>query len=156
MTKMDAKLCDIQGRLFELAVRSWYRSEEFVKAFMRSDVAKHLDSEYNRLQWAGEEYLLEELIDECGESIGKTEDSLPKDMMFWIGYIYRYWHFYKGEESKKIYRQAPIETMKTNYLMFHTLSPELAIDDLVEIYEQKKVRNKEFQRGRSKNSCGGD
>ena len=74
------------------------------------------------------------------DKIGKTDKPLSKDMMFWIGYIYRYWHFYKGEESKKIYCQAPIETMKTNYLMFHTLSPELAIDDLVEIYEQKKKK----------------
>ena len=140
MTLMDAKLCDIQGRLFKLSVDAGYKSEDFVREFMRSNVARYLDSVYNRMQWAGEEYLLEEIADECGAKIGKTDEPLSKDMMFWIGYIYRYWHFYKGEESKKIYRQAPIETMKTNYLMFHTLSPELAIDDLVEIYEQKKKK----------------
>lgn len=138
MTLMDAKLCDIQGRLFKLSVDAGYKSEDFVREFMRSNVARYLDSVYNRMQWAGEEYLLEEIADECGTKIGKTDKPLSKDMMFWIGYIYRYWHFYKGEESKKIYRQAPVETMKTNYLMFHTLSPELAIDNLVEIYEQKK------------------
>lgn len=138
MTSMDAKLCDIQGRLFELSVDAGYKSEDFVREFMRSNVAKYLDSEYNRMQWAGEEYLLAEVADECGAKIEKTDKPLSKDTMFWIGYIYRYWHFYKGEGSKKIYRQAPIETMKTNYFMFHTLSPEMAIDDLVEIYEQKK------------------
>ena len=30
---------------------------------MTSEVAKALDSKYNRMQWAGEEYLLEELVD---------------------------------------------------------------------------------------------
>ena len=138
MTSIDAKLCDIQGRLFELSVDAGYNSEDFVREFMRSNVAKYLDSEYNRMQWAGEEYLLAEVSDECGARIKKNDAPLSKDMMFWIGYIYRYWHFYKDEVSKKIYRQAPIETMKTNYFMFHTLSPEMAIDDLVEIYEQKK------------------
>lgn len=33
---------------------------------MKSATAKALDSAYNRMQWAGEEYLLEEVIDEAG------------------------------------------------------------------------------------------
>ena len=37
-------------------------SAAFVKAFMTSSTAKELDSEYNRMQWAGEEYLLEEVL----------------------------------------------------------------------------------------------
>ena len=32
--------------------------------FMRSKVARELDSAYNPMQWAGEEYLLEEFADE--------------------------------------------------------------------------------------------
>jgi hypothetical protein len=59
-------------------------------------------------------------------------------MLYWVGYLYRYWHFYKGEPSKKIYRQANLKTMQRNYLMFHTMDPELAIDDLIEIKAQKK------------------
>lgn len=55
----------IQGRLFKLSVRRGINSEEFVKIFMKSVTAKALDSTYNRMQWAGEEYLLEEVIDEA-------------------------------------------------------------------------------------------
>lgn len=51
---------------------------------------------------------------------------------------YRYWHFYTKEQSNKIYKQAPFETMNINYLMFHTMDVEMAIDDLKEIYKQKK------------------
>lgn len=29
---------------------------------MTSEIAKALDSKYNRMQWAGEEYLLEEIV----------------------------------------------------------------------------------------------
>lgn len=63
--------------------------------------------------------------------------ALSKDMIYWIGYLYRYWHYYTGESSKAIYKQAPVETMKRNYLMFHTMAPEVAIEDLREIYRQK-------------------
>ena len=55
MDSIQLKLCDIQGRLFELSTD--FASEEFIRDFMYSEVAKHLDSPYNKLQWMGEEYL---------------------------------------------------------------------------------------------------
>lgn len=45
--------------------------------------------------------------------------------------------------AKAIYKQAPAETMNTNYLMFHCMDTELAIEDLKEIHRQKaKKRSK--------------
>jgi hypothetical protein len=138
MDSIQLKLCDIQGRLFELSARQGYNSEKFVSGFMTSDIAKALDSPYNRMQWAGEEYLLEELLAQAEDEIPKDNKVLSQEMLYWVGYLYRYWHFYKGEPSKKIYRQANLKTMQRNYLMFHTMDPELAIDDLIEIKAQKK------------------
>lgn len=140
MNPIESKLCDIQGRLFELSLRAGYDSESFVKCFMLSEVAKNLDSVYNRMQWAGEEYLLEEVADKCGGTLLKSDKVASKEEMYWMGYIYRYWHYYKGESSKKIYKQAPYERMRTNYSMFHTMAPEMAIDDLIEIYNQKRKK----------------
>ena len=62
MDELQIKLCDIQGRLFELSAEKKIPSAAFIKAFMISDVAKALDSRYNRMQWMGEEYLLDEVI----------------------------------------------------------------------------------------------
>jgi hypothetical protein len=132
------KLCDIQGRLFELSAKQGYDSEQFVYFFMYSEVAKDLDSPYNRMQWAGEEYLLEELIATSNGKIQLSQTPVSSEMMYWIGYIYRYWHFYKNETSHRIYKEANFKTMKRNYLMFHTMDPELSIDDLIEIKAQKK------------------
>lgn len=138
MNALELKLCDIQGRLFELFANTEYDAESLVKAFMNGEIAKNLDSEYNRMQWAGEEYLLEELIDTCKDKLTTKRETFSKDVLFWMGYVYRYWHFYTKEESNKIYKQAPFETMNVNYLMFHTMDVEMAIDDLKEIYKQKK------------------
>ena len=63
MSGLQLKLCDIQGRLFELSGKQGIPSEPFVRVFMNSDVARGLDSSYNKLQWMGEEYLLEEVKD---------------------------------------------------------------------------------------------
>lgn len=137
MDCLELKLCDIQGRLFELSVENGYDSEKFVSFFMTSAVAKALDSKYNRMQWAGEEYLLEEVIDLSNGKITKNGNLIPSEVMYWIGYVYRYWHFYKKESSAKIYRQANVKTLRRNYAMFHTMDVELAIDDFIEIKRQK-------------------
>ena len=129
MDELQLKLCDIQGRLFELSADKGYTSSAFVKAFMTSETAKDLDSKYNRL---------EEVASAAGEELTTGGEIYPKDVLYWIGYIYRYWHFYNGEDSAKIYKQAPVETMNRNYLMFHTMAPTLAIEDLKEIYNQKQ------------------
>ena len=126
---IQLKLCDIQGRLFELSKD--LGSETFIRAFMTSEVARHLDSPYNKLQWMGEEYLLEELMDE--KNISKDGEKYSSDVLYWIGYLYRYWACSRQESSKKIYQQAPARLLKQNYLIFHTFDPELAIDDLKEM-----------------------
>ena len=135
MYGIQFKLCDIQGRLFELSGAKGYDSATFIKAFMTSETAKGLDSKYNRLQWAGEEYLLAEVVDSAKLTPGgKVYD---KETLFWSGYLYRFWHFATGEDSREIYKQAPAETMNRNWLIFHTLAPEVAIEDLKEIHRQK-------------------
>ena len=138
MNELQLKLCDIQGRLFELSAEKKYNSTAFIKAFMMSDTAKELDSKYNRMQWAGEEYLLEEVASVAGESLTRNGEIFSVDVLYWIGYIYRYWHYYNGEDSAKIYKQAPAQTMKRNYMIFHTMDPVLAIEDLKEIHNQKQ------------------
>lgn len=136
MNEIQLKLCDIQGRLFELSAVKKYNSAEFVKVFMMSDTAKALDSKYNRMQWAGEEYLLDEVVSAAGDKITLEGEVFSTDILYWIGYIYRYWHYYNGEASANIYKQAPVETMKRNYMIFHTMDPVLAIEDLKEIRNQ--------------------
>ena len=133
MDNIQLKLCDIQGRLFERSTA--YASEDFIRSFMNSEVAEHLDSTYNKLQWMGEEYLLEELKDE--KSLSMDSEKYSPEVLYWIGYLYRYWACSRSEKSKKIYRKAPAKTMKRNYLAFHTLDPDIAIDDLEEIRRQR-------------------
>jgi hypothetical protein len=146
MDELEIKLCDIQGRLFELSAEKELDSEHFAEAFMHSKTAAALDSPYNRMQWAGEEYLLEEVQAECSEKLTKSEKRYGLEELYWMGYLYRYWHLLTGESSVKIYRQASARTMRQNYLMFHTLDPEMAIGDLKEVDRQKSRRKTQEHR----------
>ncbi len=131
------QLCDIQGRLFELALKNGLDCPGFIASFMNSRTAAALDDVYDRLQWAGEEYILDELNDEV-KGLKKAGSAYTLEEMYWIGYTYRYWHYYTGEYSREIYKIADAETMQECWLGFHTLDVEMAIDDLKEIYKQKQ------------------
>lgn len=90
MVNLDTQkrqLCDIQGRLFELAFKGGYDCPAFIEAFMNSRAAAALDDTYDRLQWAGEEYILEELDEEvCG--LKKAGTTYNIEVMYWAGYVY--------------------------------------------------------------------
>ena len=130
------QLCDIQGRLFELAQKNQYDCPAFIKDFMNSRTAAALDDVYDRLQWAGEEYILEELNEEAG-GLKKAGVIYTVEVMYWTGYIYRYWHYYTNESSREIYKIADAKTMNECWLGFHTFDVAMAVDDLKEIYRQK-------------------
>ncbi len=133
---LQLALCDTQGQLFALSAKKGYDSQAFVKAFMTTDVAADMDKDFHHIQWAGKEYILSRIEDEHSDLLS---EGVPFDTetLYWMGYIYRHWHFYTGESSKDIYKQAPARTMQTVYLMYHTMSPELAIERLKDSYKEK-------------------
>ena len=137
LTLEKRQLCDIQGRLFELALKEGLDCPSFIESFMNSKTAAALDDVYDRLQWAGEEYILEELNDEV-YGLKKAGTTYAAEVMYWTGYVYRYWHYYTNEYSCNIYKTADAEMMNECWLGFHTFDVEMAIDDLKEIYEQKR------------------
>ena len=130
MTSIELQLCDIQGRLFKLSARRGISSAEFIKVFMKSATAKALDSTYNRMQWAGEEYLLEEVIDEVGDRFEKPGEVYSEELIYWIGYIYRYWHYVTGESGKEIIKLAPVKVMRQSFDRLYLMTPEEVIEKL--------------------------
>ena len=135
---LQLTLCDTQGKLFELSGERGYDSESFIKAFMTTDISKDMDKDFHHIQWAGKEYIMSRMEDENPDAIDSNGIVFDNETLYWTGYIYRYWNIYTGESSKDIYKQAPAKTMQTVYLMYHTMSPELAIDRLKESYNKKK------------------
>ncbi len=134
---LQSALSDMQGQLFEMSIDKGLDSETFIKVFMLSDIADDLDSEFNHMQWAGKEYIMERILDELKDKLEMGGETYDRETMYWMGYVYRRWHYYSGENSKEIYKQAPAKTMQIIYFPYHTMSVEMAIDRLKETYQEK-------------------
>lgn len=119
-----------QAKLFQNSTKKGINSREFIKNFMTSEIAARWDLPYDRYQWAGEGYIMEEILDAFPDM--PHNDSWNEDVMHWIGYLYRYWHFYKNMTSKEIYSFADADKMFLVYEAYHTLNCDMAIDRLME------------------------
>jgi len=137
LSGFERQLCDIQGRLFERSSNKNLDSRDFIEKFMNSITCEYLDLPYDRLQWLGEEYILENLLDEI--PIQAVGERYSKEELFWAGYVYRYWHLLTGESGREIYKQAKAKTMRDCYFGFHALDVGMAIEDLKEIHRQETV-----------------
>lgn len=131
LTTAQLQICKAQGELFELAATRGLDCDEFARIFMNSSTARGFDSEYDHVQWAGKEYAMEELEDVSG-GLPRADLVYDPEAMFWMGYLYRYWHFYTGESSAEIYQHVNAATMALIYPGYHTLDCEEAIDRLLE------------------------
>jgi len=132
-----SQMCDLQAKIFTLSIEKGYDSPSFIKAFMNSEVAKELDSDFNHVQWAGLLYVFEKLEKEISEITKKTLNTFDKETMYWAGYLYRYWHYYTGESSKQIYKIANAKTINATYYSYHSMGLEFAIDRLKETHIEK-------------------
>lgn len=132
MDSLQRQLCDIQGRLFEISYDEGCASEDFVRAFMTGPTAAAYDRPYDRSQWMGEEYLFEEIDEESG-GLPRGGARYGREVLFWIGYTYRAWHFLTGESSRQIYAAADASLMARAYPGFHTLDVEMAVARLREM-----------------------
>lgn len=130
LSSLENALCNMQGKLFEMSLDQGMDSSEFIRLFMQSDSAKGLDMPFHYLQWAGAKYIMEDLEDTVHPPQAGIQYS--RDQMYWIGYLYRFWHFYTGQTSREIYEIADEALLARCYPGYHTLDPAMAVDRLLE------------------------
>lgn len=105
-------LSRIQGEIFEESVAPGFNSLEFIDLFMNSETAWHLDLPRHKTSWCGKGYIIDEFFSTNTPSLGKTWNS---HLMFWIGYVYRFWHYQTGQYSKEIFASMPPQKMRELY-----------------------------------------
>lgn len=130
LSAFERQLCSVQGKMFELSAKKNLSSKEFIDFYMQSKTAAFFDLPYDRTQWLGEENLLQDLLDETSDL--PAGNTFSTDALFWIGYIYRYWHYMTGQASKEISKICNAETMNVLYPAYHTLDCVMAVERILE------------------------
>ena len=141
MRKLDFneyKLCQILGRVFEQSIElSNLSSLLFIRRFMTSEEAKcFFDKTYLVLS-SNEEDIIHELNERYAPSSKK--ETLTKNEMYWVGYIYGALSFLYELPGKSVYRLFPAKETVRYYNIYHTFGIEEAAERMMENIGYKKA-----------------
>jgi hypothetical protein len=125
-------ICRYQAKLFEQSVtRLDMSSPVFVRRFMYSEIVEDFDCLAFLDGSLSLEGVFEYLEDEYGPSdYGSVK--YHKDVMYWIGYLYRYFSYCYEITSKRAYKLLPLKYVAESYEAYHTLDIKNAIERLLE------------------------
>ena len=123
---------NMQAELFEKSVDKVNTSSEvFVRRFMNSNVAREFDSGAILDDTKSIPAIFSEIEEEYGESeYGSVKYN--KDVMYWCGYLYRYFSYFYKLSSKQAYKYLSLKYVSSSYEAYHTLDTKAAIERLLE------------------------
>lgn len=123
---------DMQARVFEESVEKVNTSSEiFVRRFMNSNVAREFDSGAILDDTKSIPAIFWEIEEEYGESdYGSVK--YHRDVMYWCGYLYRYFSYFYELSSKQAYKYLPLKYISSSFEAYHTMDMKAAIDRLLE------------------------
>lgn len=147
LTPNQLKMCKLQGKFFELSAQYFplISSHIFTRQFMNSSLASRLDRSDYSLEVSSFDSYRNEMLNQYGPTDYGQEKMDPK-ILYWIGFMYRYWAISEEASSKSIYKKASSKTMESNYLPFHSLDPRMVITRLEESNSELESAYGEIER----------
>ena len=115
-----------------------FDDEDFAEKYMASrfcNIAMDAECSYYQTIWTEEcmHRLLQDIEPE------KNELHHNPDIMYWIGYMYRYLSMRYGIASRRIYQELPFAKMLTMYEGLHTQSDEYAISVFAKHFPERRM-----------------
>ena len=135
MKKIDKDgllLCDLQAIAFELSIDTTSVSSEiFMRRYMTSETVKLLDNEsILDMNLQPKDIIVQVQEEYPASNYGSVK--YTKNEMYWIGYIYRYFSYTYEMSSKRVYKLVKPKELRGLFLPYHALSPEQAIERILE------------------------
>lgn len=124
--ELGLQLAKSQANLFENSLLKYKGSSAiFIRNYMYSEEVEKIDRylEFNSTNIINN-------LNNKNLSIGKNRYS--PEILYWIGYIYRYWTYVYEMSSKRIYKIANADEMKKLFKVYHTMDPKTAINRILE------------------------
>lgn len=129
----NAYVCDRSGELFRIASRLGFDSKEFINRLMNSETGQRLYRKDSLDKWSSAYIILAEIereLQENNKSGISKGDVIDLDIMYWIGYLFRYWSLiYPDDSAKDMIRYAPIDKILDQYKKLENLEFERVIKE---------------------------
>ncbi len=125
-------LAEYQGKLFEASEKLNCSSPIFIRRFLHSELLESLDKNDASLVTLDVTEGIRSIMNQFGDSeYGKEKYS--KGSLFWMGYMYRYIAYTRGQSTKYIMQLFKHKQMDSVYYSYHTQDPEWCVKSLLDL-----------------------
>lgn len=125
-------LAEYQAEIFEKSVdRFKCSSPIFLRRYIKTDFLRRMD--FNRS--TSFDLDSNKALDRLEEEINNIEYGKEKynpEVMYWMGYMYRYISFTRDTNTRLLFKLFPFQKMRENYYVLHTQNPEYVVATLLE------------------------
>ncbi len=128
------RLCEYQAKLFETSVDRFTCSTNiFLRRFYYSNLLTILDKNNSSLLSLD----VNEGLDEIEKQFGKSDygnNKISKDVLFWIGYMYRYISYTRNINTQFLFKTFSYKKLIEIYPVYHTQDSEWCVKSILELF----------------------
>lgn len=137
MTNNGLLLCKIQADLFQNYFSFTQCSPYiFIRRFMFSDLATRFDDTTVLMDISSNETLINEINEQYGETGFGSSNKIDEEIMYWVGYVYRYWSYTYEIPSSQLFMHVQPNLLINRYKLYHSMDTEYLIK---RICEEEKI-----------------
>ena len=126
-------LCKLQAQLFyNFAQYCTCSPYIFIRRFLCSKVAQRFDNTEILIENISLAGIVRELEEQYGETKFGNPNRVDKEVLYWVGYIYRYWSFTRDIPSRVLVQKVQPDVLISRYPIYHTMDLDYAIDRIIE------------------------
>lgn len=124
------RFAEKQGEIFSASLSLTCSSAIFIRRYLNSNYARAMDGSSPTLPLESDNCFAD-LEKEYGPfAYGQVKMSGP--ILYWIGYLYRYFCFTYGISSAQAYKLIKPAELERVYYPYHSLDPALALEKMLE------------------------
>lgn len=120
--------CGEIGKLFIWSAKEGVDSDDFCYKFMNSKRGEMILNDDLVCEYCGESFMFSGLAREIEFKKGTFYNG---DVLYFTGFLYKYWASTRGSSAKEIYALAPISLIAERYEFYHTQGWDYVIDDII-------------------------
>jgi len=133
MTNNGLLLCKIQADLFANYSSFTHCSPYFfIRRFLFSDLAKRFDDTTVLLDSSSNKTFIDEIDAQFGKTSFGGSKSISKEIMYWIGYVYRYWAYTYEIPSNELFLKVQPKVLVSRYELYHSMDVDYLIERIIE------------------------
>lgn len=121
--------CDMVGECFTLSAKKGWDSLDFVEKFLTTERGIEILKDLRPIEYSDSLFMFEGFMQTVDFKPGPMYDD---DVLWFAGYLYRYWVATRKIDPRKIQKISPIKLIADRYYFYHTQDFDYVINDIIE------------------------